>query len=86
MEGIDEDGNIQTGYHIRMKSIPNSCILYTAEQRSQTIEELYMELSRGNEIEFDLLESKNPLPKCKFDKHSNLTIGSRKEFVRNIKF
>ena len=79
----DTDGNIITSYHIRMKGVPNATILYTAEQRGQTLLELYQDLYDGEAIEFDLLCGGN---RCNFKFHKDMTIESMKEFKRVLKF
>ena len=71
-------------YHIRMKSIPNQCIHYTAEKYFDgSVVKLYEALFNGEEIAFDLLEGGR---KCKFETFKDLSIESRDEFIRRIKF
>ena len=83
LQSEDKDGNIITSYHIRMKGVPNATILYTAEQRGQTLLELYQDLYDGEAIEFDLLCGGN---RCNFKFHKDMTIESMKEFKRVLKF
>ena len=50
----DNLGNI--GYHARMKGVPNQCLTIKCQELGITLEELYMNLYNGNEVEFDLLK------------------------------
>lgn len=96
LESKDKDGNIITDYHIRMKGIPSECILHKAKQLSITPLDLYNYLyddylfndysskkikedTRG--IEFNLLAVKP-----KFEMGKNMTIISKLEFNRRVKF
>ena len=85
LEGTDkETGKIKTGLHIRMKSIPNSCIHYTANKEyGGSVVALYEDLMNGAEVGFDLLEGG---AKCKFKNNKDISIESREEFVRYICF
>lgn len=83
LQSEDADGNIITDYHIRMKGVPNATILYTAEQRNQTLLELYQDLYDGEAIEFDLLCGGK---RCNFKFHKDMTIESMQEFKRTLSF
>lgn len=48
---VDEQGN--EGFHIRMKSIPNQCILNRCNYMNITVEELYELMFQSEAITFD---------------------------------
>jgi hypothetical protein len=82
LRGVNDKGEYVYGFHIRMKGIPEDSILHKAEQEyNGDVMELYKALYNGEELEFDLL-AKKP----KFDLRSDMTIISKDEFVRKIKF
>lgn len=84
LKGIDEKGNIKTGYHIRMKGIPNSCIEYTTKKEGyETPFDLYLDLYNGKEISFDLCEGGK---KANFEFKKDYSIYTKTEFLRTIKF
>jgi len=57
LQGEDkENGNINIDYHIRLKGVPNSSIIYTSKQLNKNVMNLYQDLYNGEKIEFDLLE------------------------------
>ena len=56
LQGEDKDGNINIDYHIRLKGVPNSSIIYTSKQLNKNVMNLYQDLYNGEKIEFDLLE------------------------------
>ena len=60
---VDEQGN--EGYHIRLKGIPKQVILNKCRALKVSVEELYMKLLQGEEIEFDLLDGSNCFRKNK---------------------
>lgn len=85
LKGTDEEGNIKTGYHIRMKGIPNSCIEYTAlKEGYKNPFELYLDLYNGKEIAFDLTE--NGKKTNFFNFKNDYTVYTKTDFTRNIKF
>lgn len=84
LKGIDKDGNIKIGYHIRMKGIPNSCIEYTSKKLGLNNPfELYQKMLNGDEISFDLTEGGK---KANFEFTKNYQIKTKTEFNRTIKF
>lgn len=84
LKGVDENNNIKTGYHIRMKGIPNSCIEYTTKQlKLNTPFELYEKLLSGQEVLFDLTEGCN---KSNFEFTKDYKVYTKSEFNRKIKF
>ena len=66
--------------HIRLKGIPESCIIDYCNEKKISVEDLYHKLYKGDEVEFDLLKN------CKFQFTNNFTIENRMSFIRNIKF
>lgn len=84
LKGIDENGNEKLGYHIRMKGIPNSCILYTAKKlKYNNVFDMYEDLYNGKSIEFDLTENGN---KANFKFEKNGTVHTLEEFKRKLVF
>ena len=85
LESVDKNGETITDDHIRLKSVPTSCVKYTADTYEIDPMELYKQLYNGTKILFDLTESgKN----CGFKFEKNLSIRSyeESEFVRGISF
>ena len=78
---ILEDNIGNTGYHIRLKGIPNKCILNYCSKNKISVEELYMKLYNGETITFNILDGSQG-----FKKTSTFEQTNRKEFTRNIKF
>ena len=76
-----EDAEGNTGYHIRMKGIPQPVIMNYCEEHGISVEELYMELYEGRIIEFNLLDGANCFRKNKF--YEQYTPES---FIRRISF
>ena len=85
LEGVREgDGEKQTDYHMRMKAVPSSCLPYTAKKHYDgDVVKMYEAMYKGDSVSFDLLEGG---AKCSFQKHKNMTIGNRLEFVRKLSF
>lgn len=91
LKGVDADGNAKTGFHIRMKGIPESCIHYVVkhsknaegEQRYKNVFQLYEALYSGAEIAFDLT---NGGEKANFKFNKDYTIDTLSMFTRTIKF
>ena len=73
-------------YHIRMKGIPSSCIKnfqcenLTDNQIYNNVMNIYSDLYKGDEIEFELIEKKF------FKYNKNFTYSKYEEFKRKIKF
>jgi len=78
-----ENKEEHSGYHIRMKGVPNSTILYEVKRANSSLIELFTDLYNGKKINFDLLEGGQ---RVRFKKYKNLSIGSIKEFSREISF
>ena len=76
---VDEQGN--EGYHIRLKGIPKQVILNKCRALNVTVEELYMKLLKGEEIEFNLLDGSNCFRKNKMYEQTNM-----ESFKRKVKF
>ena len=84
LQGIDKSGNTVIDYHIRMKGIPNSVILHTANKLGYNNPfELYEDLYKGKAIEFDLT---NDGSKCNFKMNSDYTVKTLDHFIRKVKF
>jgi hypothetical protein len=55
LEGTNEKGEKVVDYHIRMKGIPNSCLINTAKKMGYAnIFDMYLDLYKGKKIEVDL--------------------------------
>jgi hypothetical protein len=85
LQGETPDGRKETGYHIRMKGIPEKCIHYVVENTDKynTVMDLYMDLYNGNEVAFDLT---NGGKKANFKFNKNYTINTLSMFTRSVKF
>ena len=82
LKSVDKEGNEITGHHIRMKGVPDDSIIFKAnEDFDGDVFKLYKHLYDGYEVAFNLLATKP-----KFEFKSNMTIQSKKEFIRNISF
>lgn len=82
LESKDKDGKIIEDYHIRMKGIPNDCILHKTKELNITPLDLYNYLYDNNlGIDFNLVAVKP-----KFEMRKNMTIRNRLSFDRKIKF
>ena len=85
LESVDKDGNVINSNHIRMKSIPTSCIKYTSKELNLQPLDLYKQLYDNKKIDFDLTENGN---KCGFKFETDMSVRSYKdgEFHRCIGF
>ena len=83
LKGIDENGQEQTDYHIRMKGVPITTIKYTAKNLNLTVFELYEKLYEGHKIMFDLTEGG---AKANFKINKNGSINTLPFFERVISF
>ena len=84
MEGINKNGDKEIGYHIRMKGIPNSTILYECEKQGYlTPYDLYIDLYNGEKISFDLTNGRS---KVNFKFNSDYSINSVCNFTRSLQF
>lgn len=91
----DKDGNDIYGHHIRMKGIPNDCIKHKADTEYngdiiQIYKDLYnntytgtgdTEINNEDGLSFNLLACRP-----KFEYHKNMTISSKKKFMRKVVF
>ena len=76
---IDDEG--KEGYHIRLKGIPKQVILNHCRRLNISIEDLYMKLLAGEEVEFNLLDGSN----C-FRKNSTYQQTNMQSFKRRVSF
>ena len=85
LESNDKDGNIINENHIRMKSVPTSCIKYTSQGQNIQPLDLYEKLYNGTKINFDLTEGGT---NCGFKYEKDLSVRSyeESEFHRCIGF
>jgi hypothetical protein len=85
LEGTNSKGEKETGFHIRMKGIPEKCIHYVVENtpKYKDVMDLYIDLYNGNEVAFDLT---NGGSKANFKFNKNYTINTLSLFTRSIKF
>lgn len=84
LECIAEDGDKYIDYHIRMKGVPSSCVLYTSNKLSYANPvEMFMDMYKGKEISFDLTEGGK---KDNFDMKKDYTITTKNKFERKLKF
>jgi hypothetical protein len=84
LRGTDKNGKEQIAYHIRMKGIPISCLLYTCKRLNYNSPlELYEDLYNHKSIEVDLT---NDGTKVNFKMNNDYTIKTLSEFKRTIKF
>lgn len=85
LEGTNSKGETETGFHIRMKGIPEKCIHYVVENtpKYKDVMDLYIDLYNGAEVSFDLT---NGGSKANFKFNKNYTINTLSMFTRSIKF
>lgn len=85
LEGTNSKGEKETGFHIRMKGIPERCIHYVVEHtpKYKDVMDLYIDLYNGNEVAFDLT---NGGSKANFKFNKDYTINTLSMFTRSIKF
>jgi len=85
LEGTNKNGDKETGFHIRMKGIPEKCIHYVVEHtpKYKDVMDLYVDLYNGAEVAFDLT---NGGSKANFKFNKNYTINTLSMFTRSIKF
>ena len=87
LKSVDKFGNDIYDYHIRMKGVPCSSILYKANKDYDgDVIALYNDMYNGIEVEFDLLVNDDGSKKCRFEFNKDMTIQNKHEFKRNIKF
>lgn len=84
LQGTNKNGDIETGYHIRMKGIPNKCLLYACKKNGfKTPFDLYQALYNGDKIEIDLT---NDGEKANFKFNKDYSCETLSIFKRTIKF
>jgi len=85
LEGTNSNGEKETGFHIRMKGIPEKCIHYVVDNtpKYKDVMDLYIDLYNGNEVAFDLT---NGGSKANFKFNKDYTINTLSLFTRSIKF
>ena len=57
LESVDKNGDVINDDHIRMKSVPTSCIKYTSKENELEPMDLYKKLYDKEQIYFDLTEN-----------------------------
>ena len=86
LESVDKNKDLINGDHIRLKSVPTSCVIHTAKKMEKNVMDLYKHLfGKNNKIKFDLTEDGH---NCGFKYNSDLTVRSyeENEFTREIGF
>ena len=84
LEGINSKGEKEIDYHIRMKGIPNSVVLYTSKRLGYDNPfDMYKDLYKGKKIEFDLT---NDGSKCNFKMNKDYSVETLEVFKRVICF
>lgn len=83
LKGTNKKGELETGYHIRLKGIPNSCILYKCKQLDITPYELYNRMYEGEKISFDLTQDGT---KANFKFNKDYSVETETIFTREICF
>ena len=86
LESINKDSDIINGDHIRLKSVPTSCIKFTAKNMNMTPMHLYKHLfGKNNKIQFDLTQNGQ---NCGFKYNTDMSVRSYNpnEFCREIGF
>jgi hypothetical protein len=85
LQGVNSKGEIETGYHIRMKGIPEKCIDYVVDNSNKynDVMDLYQDLYDGNVVNFDLT---NGGSKANFKFNKDYSIETLSFFSRKIKF
>jgi len=84
LQGTNKNGEKETGYHIRMKGIPEKVIDYTYKKLGyKNPFQMYEALYNGKSITFDLT---NDGTKANFKFNKNYTIHTVLDFKRTIRF
>ena len=86
LESVDKDSNTIQGNHIRLKSVPNSCIQQTANMWEQEPIDIYKHSCvKGNDQLFDLTENGG---RCgsKLERDMSVRSYEANEFTRCITF
>ena len=84
LEGVNAEGEKVIDYHIRMKGIPEKCLLYASKKQGyDTIFALYQALLKGTSVEVDLT---NDGTKANFKFNNDHSIQTLSYFKRTIRF
>ena len=84
LEGTNDDGQQVTGFHVRMKGIPESCLTYTSLKNGyKNLFDMYEALLRGVSIVVDLT---NDGRKANFKMGSDYSVKTLSLFNRTMKF
>jgi hypothetical protein len=84
LEGQNQIGEKEIDYHVRMKGIPEKVIYYTSDLLGyDNVLEMYKDLYRGEEIEFDLTMSGK---RACFKQNKKMTVETLSLFSRKLKF
>jgi len=83
LESKDKKGKIITDYHIRLKGIPNDCIIHKANEKEYggDLMKLYNDLYEGKKITFNLLAVRP-----KFELMKNMQVITKQKFNRQVGF
>lgn len=81
--GEDSNGNIQEGFHIRMKGVNKEGIYHHANMNNITIDNIYEKLYNGDKLEFDLLAGGEL---CKFKYNKDMSVSTVSDFTRSVSF
>jgi hypothetical protein len=82
--GKNEKGEEVVDYHIRMKGIPNSCLLHTSKNLGyKNVFDMYLDLYKGKAIEVDLT---NDGKKANFKFNPDYSCHTLSIFKRTMKF
>ena len=91
LTGVNPDGKKETDYHIRLKGVPNACIMRKVnDDYKGNPMKLYEDLYNGKKVSFDLLKgwSKEDgnYQKPAFTHHKSFMISNATNFTREIQF
>ena len=85
LESVEANGEVIAGGHIRLKSVPTSCIKHAASSQGLNPMDVYKHLfGIGNHIKFDLTENGM---NCGFKYEKDMSVRSyaENEFTREMK-
>ena len=81
--GKNDKNEIIKGFHLRMKGVPNSTILYECKKLNISPLKMYEKLYKGEKISFDLLENGK---RVQFKQTNNYSMYSCEDFTRSLQF
>ena len=84
--GTNDKGEQERGFHIRMKGVPNSCILGECKKRKCSPLELFQALKKGRSVEFNLLIDEDGDSKIRFKKEDSVSMTTVPVFNRVVSF